>query len=157
MPTNGNFTTTANDLTEKIIMTTRRHFISIIIAVLGTASGLCWAAPLTVEIIAMEHPPVQNALKPLREWLSSRAEKIRVIEIDAESSQGEKRLETMGLKGHVPIAILIDGKIQHQRKNGSAVTFVNFPAIKESPPGIRGDWLTEDVQAAILARLEKRN
>ncbi len=52
-------------------MTTRRHFISSLsIATLGLASGLSWAAGPTVEIIAMPHPPVQDALKPLREWLA---------------------------------------------------------------------------------------
>jgi len=103
----------------------------------------------------MAHPPVQSALKPLREWLSGQAGKVRVVEIDAESSTGVKRLETIGLKGHVPIAILIDGKTQFQRKDGSAVNFINFPNVKESPAGIRGDWLTEDVQAAVVERLGK--
>lgn len=125
------------------------------IALLGLLPALSQAAPPTVEIIAMAHPPVQSALKPLREWLAGQAGKVRVVEIDAESSTGEKRLETIGLKGHVPIAILIDGKTGFQRKNGSAVNFINFPAVKESPAGIRGDWLTEDVQAAVVERLAK--
>ncbi len=125
------------------------------IALLNLLPALSQAAPPTVEIIAMAHPPVQSALKPLREWLADQAGKVRVAEIDAESPTGEKRLETIGLKGHVPIAILIDGKARFQRKNGSAVNFINFPAVKESPPGIRGDWLTEDVQAAVVERLGK--
>lgn len=137
-------------------MTTRRHFISsLIITMLGLAPGLTWAAGPTVEIIAMAHPPVQDALKPLREWLALQGSKVRVIEIDAESTQGEKRLASIGLKGHVPIAILIDGNVKHQRKNGGALTFVNFPAVKESPAGIRGDWLTEDVQAVVSERQGK--
>lgn len=125
------------------------------IALLGLLPALSRAAPPTVEIIAMAHPPIQSALKPLREWLSGLAGKVRIVEIDAESPTGEKRLETIGLKGHVPIAILIDGKTGFQRKNGSAVNFINFPAVKESPAGIRGDWLTEDVQAAVVERLAK--
>jgi hypothetical protein len=137
-------------------MSSRRNFISTVsITLLGLLPALSWAAPPTVEIIAMAHPPVQSALKPLREWLAGQAGKVRVVEIDAESSPGEKRLETIGLKGHVPIAILIDGKTAFQRKNGSAVNFINFPAVKESPAGIRGDWLTEDVQAAVVERLGK--
>lgn len=136
---------------QKLIAT----FAIALIALIGLIPALSQAAPPTVEIIAMAHPPVQSALKPLREWLAGQAGKVRVVEIDAESSTGEKRLETIGLKGHVPIAILIDGKTGFQRKNGGAVNFVNFPAVKESPAGIRGDWLTEDVQAAVVERLGK--
>lgn len=137
-------------------MSSRQKLIATFaIVLIGLIPALSQAAPPTVEIIAMAHPPVQSALKPLREWLSGQAGKVRVVEIDAESPAGEKRLETIGLKGHVPIAILIDGKTRFQRKDGSAVNFVNFPAVKESPAGIRGDWLTEDVQAAVLERLGK--
>lgn len=137
-------------------MSSRQKLIATFaIALIGLIPALSQAAPPTVEIIAMAHPPVQSALKPLREWLAGQAGKVRVVEIDAESSTGEKRLETIGLKGHVPIAILIDGKTGFQRKNGSAVNFINFPAVKESPAGIRGDWLTEDVQAAVVERLAK--
>lgn len=137
-------------------MSSRQKLIATFaIALLGLLPALSRAAPPTVEIIAMAHPPVQSALKPLRDWLSGQSGKVRVVEIDAESPTGEKRLETVGLKGHVPIAILIDGKTAFRRKNGSAVNFVNFPAVKESPAGIRGDWLTEDVQAAVVERLAK--
>ncbi len=138
-------------------MSTHRYFFraTLAVAALAMVSGLAWAAPPTIEIIAMAHPPVQSALRPLREWLGSQSNKVRVIELDAESPQGEKRLETVGQRGHIPIAILIDGKMQFRRKDGTGVTFLNFPAIKESPAGIRGDWLTEDVQAALLQRLNK--
>jgi hypothetical protein len=135
-------------------MNVRRHFLVSIAAgslVLGAAPALA-AAP-TVEIVAMAHPPVLAALKPLRDWLARQDGKLRVIELDAESPAGEKRLQSIGLTGHVPMAILIDGKPRHRRKDGSAVSFVNFPAVKESPPGIRGDWLVEDVQAAITERM----
>lgn len=140
-------------------MTKRRNFIQATLAAAAwaMASGLAWAAPPTVEIIALAHPPVQSALKPLREWLGSQGNKVRVVELNAESPQGEKRLETIGQRGHIPIAILIDGKMQFRRQDGTSVTFLNFPAVKESPAGIRGDWLTEDIQAAVLQRLEKRH
>lgn len=138
-------------------MTTRRHFIiSIAAAMLSIASGLSRAAQPSIEIVAMApHPPVQSALKPLREWLAKQGGKLQVAEIDAESPQGVKRLASIGLAGHVPIAILIDGKQQYRRKDGSMVTFVNFPAVKESPPGARGDWQIADVQAVLTESMNK--
>jgi hypothetical protein len=135
-------------------MKTRRQFIATVAAgVLSLGAGAAWAAKPTVEIIAMVHPPVQDALKPLRAWLANQKGKLRVVEIDAESAQGEKRLVSVGLNGHVPIAILIDGKYRFRRKDGSAVAFFNFPDIKGSPPGVRGDWLTADVQTVLTERM----
>ncbi len=134
-------------------MNARRYFLAAIAA--SFVAGTALAAPPTVEIVAMSHPPVQAALKPLREWLAQQGGKLKVSEIDAESASGEKRLEAVGLKGHVPIVILIDSQYRQQRKDGSKVAFVNFPAVKESPAGIRGDWLTEDVEAVLIERMKK--
>lgn len=137
-------------------MMTRRHFIlSIAATMLSIFSGVSQAAQPSIEIVAMSHPPVQSALQPLREWLAKQGGKFHVAEIDAESPQGVKRLASIGLVGHVPIAILIDGKQQYRRKDGSLVNFVNFPAVKESPPGARGDWQISDVQAALTERMNK--
>jgi hypothetical protein len=41
-----------------------------------------------------------------------------------------------------------------QRKDGSKVAFVNFPAIASSPPGIRGNWVAADIEAVLTARIE---
>ncbi|MDR3367657.1 hypothetical protein [Rhodoferax sp.] len=56
-----------------------------------------WAAQPVVEIIAFAHPPVQSALKPLREWLTSQGKHARVIEIDMETPAGEKRAAAVGV------------------------------------------------------------
>lgn len=136
-------------------MTTRRHFLATLaFAALALATGNALAAPPTVEIVAMAHPPVIAALKPLREWLAAQGGKLRVVELDAESPAGMKRLRSAGLTGHVPILILIDGKSGFQRPDGGRVDFLNFPAIASSPPGIRGNWVTEDVQAVLKARMK---
>jgi hypothetical protein len=137
-------------------MISSRYFLaSIAAAALMLAGDPVLAVPPTVEIIAMAHPPVVAALKPLRDWLARQDGKLRVIELDAESPAGAKRLAAISLTGHVPMAILIDGKPHYRRKDGTTVSFVNFPAAKESPSGIRGDWLVEDVQAAITERMNE--
>lgn len=136
-------------------MNTRRHFlVSIAAATLVLTACPALAAPPTVEIVAMAHPPVQAALKPLRDWLARQGGKLQVIEIDAESPAGGKRLQSIGLTGHVPILILIDGTHGFQRKDGSKVAFVNFPAVAGSPPGILGNWVTADVQTVLTARMK---
>ena len=91
-------------------MSTRRIFLTAMaVSLLGLAAGGALAAPPTVEIVAMPHPPVQDALKPLRAWLASQGGKFRVVEIDPESPQGERRL------GYYNIGVMLGAVI---RRNG---------------------------------------
>lgn len=137
-------------------MKTRRHFLATLAAtVLMLAAGHALAAPPTVEILAMGHPPVKMALAPLREWLAAQGSKLKLVETDVESPQGEKRLAAVGLSGHVPIVILIDGKYRQQRKDDVTQEFVNFPAIAGAPSGVRGTWTTADVQAVLAERMKQ--
>ena len=89
------------------------------VAALLLSMGAAWAAQPVVEIIAFNHPPVQSALKPLRDWLASQGTRIRVVEIDMETPAGEKRAAAVGVTGHVPILILVDGKYAFTRKDGA--------------------------------------
>jgi len=136
-------------------MNTRRNFLAALAAsALTLVAGNALAAPPTVEIVAMAHPPVKMALAPLRNWLAAQGGKLKVIEVDVESPAGEKRLAAVGLDGHIPIVILIDGQYRQKRKDGAAMEFVNFPAIEGAPPGVRGKWTTADVQAVLTERMK---
>ena len=131
----------------------RRHLLShMAVAILGLAAGPAWAAPPVIEIIAFAHPPVQSALKPLREWLVAQGSKIKVIEVDMETPEGERRLKALGITRHVPVVVLVDGTDRHVRKDGSAVEFVSFPSGPGTPAGVKGGWSAEDVKAAVQAR-----
>ena len=109
--------------------------------------GAASAAQPVVEIIAFANPPVQSALKPLRDWLSKQGKNVRVAEIDMETPAGEKRAAAVGVTGHVPILILVDGKFAFARKDGTAVEFKSFPAA----PNMKGSWSIDDAKAVISA------
>lgn len=135
-------------------MVNLRKFVFMLAAVsLLWSSGQALAAAPVVEIVAMPHPPVKAALSPLREWLAAQGNKITVKEIDSESADGIKRMQAVGLSGHIPVLILIDGQYKIKRKDGSTVEFVNFPNQSNTPPGARGSWTTDDVQASLAARI----
>ncbi|TRZ96094.1 MAG: hypothetical protein D4R84_07195 [Rhodocyclaceae bacterium] len=137
-------------------MNTSRHFLAALAAfALPLTAGSVLAAPPTVEILAMPHPPVKMALAPLREWLAAQGSKLKLVETDVESPQGEKRLAAVGLSGHIPIVILIDGKYRHQIKEGVMQELANFPAIAGAPSGVRGSWTTADVQSVLIARMKQ--
>jgi hypothetical protein len=134
-------------------MTRRRRYWLVAAAALTLRAGAVHAAPPVVEIIAFAHPPVQSALKPLRDWLARQGTRLKVVEIDMETPAGEKRLQAAGVKGHVPIVVLIDGQYRHQRADGSAVEFAGFPAGPGTPPGVKGAWSAADVEAVLGARM----
>lgn len=113
------------------------------------------AAPPVVEIVAMPHPPVKMALQPLRDWLAQQGAKLKLVETDVESPAGEKKLAAVGLSGHIPVVILIDGQYRVKRPDGASVDLVNFPNQPNTPPGARGQWVIPDVQAVLTERMKK--
>lgn len=117
------------------------------------AFGLAQAAHPVVEIVAMPHPPVKMALQGLRDWLTALGSKITLKEIDSESADGAKKVQAAGLSGHIPVLVLVDGSHKFKRKDGSAVEFVNFPNLPNTPAGARGNWLPEDVKAVVTERI----
>lgn len=140
-------------------MLTRRSFLAALAA--GSAAALAGSpsiartAPPTVEIIALPHWPVRNALKPVRSYLAGLHGRVRVVELNAESSKGERRLSALGLKGHIPILLVIDGMYQFKRADGSAVTLKDFPAKAVDPSGVNGTWTVDDFKTLVAARLGK--
>lgn len=126
----------------------RRTLMGSVFAIaLLCSMGATSAAQPVVEIIAFAHPPVQSALKPLRDWLAKQGKNVRVAEIDMETPAGEKRAAAVGVTGHVPILILVDGKFAFARKDGTAVEFKSFPAA----PNMKGSWTIDDAKAVISA------
>jgi hypothetical protein len=135
-------------------MPSRRLVSLLLAAALALAAGAVAAASPVVEIVAMPHPPVVAALKPLRAWLANQGAALSVTEMDSESDEGRQRMAAAGLQGHIPVLILIDGQYRFRRSDGSPVAFVNFPDRPQSPPGVRGNWHIEDVEALLQERMQ---
>jgi hypothetical protein len=138
-------------------MVTRRNFITGIAAGAGLAllAAPALAAAPAVEIIALPHWPVQNALKPVRDFLKTLGARVKVTELDAESPAGEKRITAVGLKGHVPILLIVNGSDRYKRPDGTQVLFKDFPAGAGNPLGLNGSWSVADFEAAVKAALGK--
>lgn len=138
-------------------MAARRDFIAgaAAVAVIALLARSARAAPPTVEIIALPHSPVQNALKPVRDFLGTLGGRVAVVELDTESPAGEKAIKAAGEKGHVPILLLINGSDRYKRPDGTAVVFKDFPAQADNPLGLNGLWSVADFKAAVNAALGK--
>jgi len=135
-----------------------RRQVCLMIGAAGVAlsGGYAAAAEPVVEVLAMTHWPVQNALKPVRDFLATYQGRVRVIDLDIESADGVKRLKAVGLKGHIPIVLLIDGKKDFKRADGKTVDFVNFPAAAGNPMNLNGTWSVADFEAALRASLGEK-
>ncbi len=141
-------------------MQTRRTFLT---ALAAGAAGACIWRPLaalasvpTVEIISLSHWPVRSALKTVRTFLGKLDGRVKVVELDAESPEGEKRIGALGLKGHIPILLVIDGSYRFKRPDGSAVEFKDFPAKAANPAGLNGQWTEADLEAVVNAHMGKQ-
>ena len=111
------------------------------------------AAQPTIEIVALSHYPVRDALKPVRDFLGALGGQVKVVEIDAGTEAGEKRIKDIGLKGHVPIVLLVNGSDKFKRADGTQVEFKDFPAKADNPLGLNGTWSVADFEAAVNATL----
>jgi hypothetical protein len=138
-------------------MVSRREFIVSLAAgvAISILAGPALAAQPTVEIIALTHWPVQNALKPVRDFLGTLGSQVKVVELNAESPDGEKRIKAVGEKGHVPILLLVNDSDKFKRPDGTAVVFKDFPAGAGNPPGLNGTWSVADFEGAVNAALGK--
>ena len=134
----------------------RQVFLMIGAAGVALSGGYAAAAQPVVEVLAMTHWPVQNALKPVREFLAKYDGRIRVVDMDIEGADGVKRLKAVGLKGHIPIVLLIDGKKDFKRADGKTVDFVNFPVAAGNPMNLNGTWSVADFEAALRASLGEK-
>lgn len=127
----------------------RRRFLALAGSALVLVSSASFAATPVVEIIAFAHPPVESALKPLRQWLAQQGSKVRVVETDMEGVEAQRKLKAIGLTGHLPVVVLVDGQYRHVRKDGSTVEFVNFPGGPGTPQGVKTTWTSSDVEAVV--------
>ena len=135
-----------------------RRQVLLMIGATGVAlsGGYAATAQPVIEVLAMAHSPVQNALKPVRDLLAKYQGRVRVTEADIESPDGVKRLKAVGLKGHIPIVLLIDGNKSFKRADGKTVDFVNFPVAADNPLNMNGTWSVADFEAALRASLGEK-
>jgi ABC-type glycerol-3-phosphate transport system substrate-binding protein len=139
-------------------MKTRRDLLAFAAAsAVASLAGPALAAQPVVEVLSMSHWPVREALKPVMDVLARYQGRVQVKQMDIEGDDGVKRLKSIGLKGHIPIVLMIDGARTFKRADGSNVEFLNFPAAANNPMGLNGAWGVSDFEDALKAALGEKN
>ena len=105
------------------------------------------AKEIKVEVLYMNHGPLQSSIEKIKNILSQYGSKIAVSWYDFESKEGEQFMARKGITQHIPLIIWLDGKISLP-VNGKEIKFVGFPT-GSGPASFQGKWTMEDLGQAL--------
>jgi hypothetical protein len=102
------------------------------------------AKEVKVEVLYMNHGPLQSSLEQIKQVFSKYGNKIEVSWYDFESKEGEQFMAKKGVTQHVPLVIWMDGKFAIL-VNGKEIKFVGFPT-GSGPAFFQGKWTMDDLR-----------
>ena len=113
----------------------------------------CGSVP-RVEVLYMNHGPMQPTIKQLKDIFSMYGEKIAVSWYDLDTREAQQFMAKKGLRGHVPLSISIEGA-QTAKLGQRVVKFEGFPS-GSGPAPFQGDWTMRDLKSALDLEISKR-
>ncbi len=120
---------------------------SLVLAVLCFAPNAYTATSVKVDVLYMNHGPLQDTLNKMKALFSGYGDKLSVSWHDFDTPEGEKFMASKGIKQHTPLAIWIDGKSTCV-VGAKQVTFTGFPT-GSGPASFQGKWTMDDVKAVL--------
>jgi hypothetical protein len=108
---------------------------------------LAAAKEVKVEVLYMNHGPLQSSLQQIRDIFSKYGTQITVSWYDFETKEGEQFMAKKGVTQHVPLVIWLDGK-SALPVNGKEIKFVGFPT-GSGPAAFQGKWTMDDLRQAL--------
>jgi hypothetical protein len=105
------------------------------------------AKEVKVEVLYMNHGPLQSSLKQIKQIFSKYDGKINVSWYDFETKEGEQFMAKKGINQHIPLVIWLDGK-SALSVNGKEIKFAGFPT-GSGPAFFQGKWTMEDLRQAL--------
>jgi hypothetical protein len=103
---------------------------------------------VAVDIIALNHPPLRPVLAEVDQLLAPYGAKVHVTHYDFDTPEGADFAKKMGLSGHIPVVIYVNGKDTFTL-NGRKVTFESFPQGQGTGMVADGAWTTADLDAVL--------
>jgi hypothetical protein len=131
------------------------YFLFIIGVVLFIAPTTSFSEnPVQIDVLYMNHGPMQPTLRDLRALFPQYGDKIMVSWYDFESDEGERFKSKRGISQHIPLVIWVDGRSELM-ENGRTIKFEGFPT-GSGPSFFQGKWKLEDL-VIILDRMTGKN
>jgi hypothetical protein len=106
------------------------------------------AAAVRVEILYMNHGPMQPTLRNLKELLAGFQDRVAVQWFDVDQAAGKAFMEEKKIRGHVPLLIFVNGEKQFTI-NGREVTFQGFPTGSGPFSSVEGNWTPGDLRTLL--------
>lgn len=109
---------------------------------------------LSVKIIYLNHGPVRKVITDIDAFLEGYGDRISISHYTFDSSEGKSFAESKKLKGHIPLAIFVDGSMEFTVDNHS-VEFLSFPKGQGTGFVEDGAWSVDDLKKVINGILEQ--
>ena len=113
--------------------------------------GIPWIAvagsPVKVEILYMNHGPLQGSIAGIKKVFSQYKEKVNVSWYDFDSPKGEEFMAKKRITQHIPLVIWMDEKVKFQ-VDGKDIVFAGFPT-GSGPQFFQGKWTMADLQKVL--------
>ncbi len=119
----------------------------LVLSVMLLFSNAHAAQPATVEVLYMNHGPLQDTLDQMRSVFTGFGDRISVAWYDFESKEGEAFKAEKGITGHMPLTIWINGN-PVVKLGQKEIKFVGFPT-GAGPAFFRGEWTMDDLKTAL--------
>ena len=103
--------------------------------------------PVKVEVLFMNHGPLQASLQEIRNVFSQYKGKIAVSWYDFESKEGEDFMAKKRLTQHIPLAIWMDDQVKF-KVDDKEVIFAGFPT-GSGPAFFQGKWTMGDLRRVL--------
>ena len=126
----------------------------VILALFSVPVTIFAAKEVKVDVLYMNHGPLQSSLDQIKQVFSKYGNKIEVSWYDFESKEGEQFMVKKGINQHVPLVIWVDGKSAIP-VNGKEVKFIGFPT-GSGPAFFQGKWTMEDLRKALDQMTSKK-
>jgi hypothetical protein len=105
------------------------------------------AKPVKIEILFMNHGPLQPTLQDLKKVFAQYGKKVTVAWHDIDTDDGEKFMAKKGIKGHIPLVVWMDEKVKF-KADGKEIIFAGFPT-GSGPAFFQGKWTMGDLRKVL--------
>jgi len=121
--------------------------LSILVFLCFGFSAHAAAKTTKVEVLYMNHGPLEETVDQIKGVLSKYGDKLAVAWYDFDTSEGEQFMAKKGVKQHIPLVIWIDDS-PVVTVGAKKVQFVGFPT-GSGPAFFQGKWTMDDLKAAL--------
>jgi hypothetical protein len=111
------------------------------------------AATVKMDILFMNHGPMQPVIKQIKDVLAKYSDSVQAAWHDEDTPDGTGFMKRMNIKGHIPLMVFVNGSTTHG-VDGKQVTFTGFPS-GAGPFMFQGAWGMKDLDALLSALTKK--